>query len=260
MTSLKNAISDAPKDESGNTMVNIYRMYSASDGEKQYVAVRVISDDSVDFSGETVAAVQNVTALVTAHNLLERATDQRQQRTNNPIGPNLNQINAYITEQLTSVLSNLQQLQAQLRGKKAMNKKQVLEEVNCVFQQMTLLHCLASDVLDMDSISQGTYEQMNEKFDPSTISVFLQSIFKHQINDKNIFISCESVSSYVGEQFAECGGLGQVMLPVSALPKCIYGDKQRLKQILVNLIFDEISLMKEHDMVRVVSCYDYGQS
>lgn len=88
---------------------------------------------------------------------------------------------------------------------------------------------------------------------------FLKDIFKHQVN-KKVVIFCQSVSSFVSEQFADCGDAEQVFLPTTALPSRVFGDEQRLKQILVNLLFNKIwQTTRDLGVVRIVASYDEGQ-
>lgn len=88
---------------------------------------------------------------------------------------------------------------------------------------------------------------------------FLYGAFKLMTNGRKVNLTCLPVSSFISKHFAQNGDTGLVMLPITKLPGQLFGDQQRLKQILVNLLHDEIGRTREHGMVRVLASYDYGK-
>jgi len=100
---------------------------------------------------------------------------------------------------------------------------------------MNLLLCLVNDVLDLKMIEEGVFKRQNEKFDPHETLNFVLNIFRQHAELQNSQLSLKVLSPT--SKLDPLQQLLRICEPTEpTLPKHLFGDQIRLKQVLINLI------------------------
>lgn len=91
--------------------------------------------------------------------------------------------------------------------------------LNTIHQSGEMLRVIINDLLDLSKMNAGMLELVESKFDPQTVCQMINDIFSIRAEEKGLAYKTEHAS---------------------AVPNCLVGDADRIKQILVNLIGNAI--------------------
>lgn len=110
-----------------------------------------------------------------------------------------------------------------------------IESASVISESGTQLLTLINDILDLSKIEAGKLELIKESFSLNEMTAYIRRVFLPQAEIKNLSFSIEVAAS---------------------LPEHIYTDRQRLTQVLSNLLTNAIKFTKEGSVKVLISQID----
>ena len=122
-----------------------------------------------------------------------------------------------------------------------------------IIYQLTLLLSFINDIIDMKRIEQGTFHAKPESFNPTVLLQLVMDLFQLQSQTNDAIVSFQATTASASKIALHCCNFTGGLFPEADLPDQLYGDMERLKQVLIILVENAIKHTRKGTVKILVS-------